>query len=119
MAKKRKTKHVHTCREWKAPEKGETGYCANCGACAGFHKRSYSYEDIFPSTRQKLAAFRLFRKFDGSENTHENLIYFLCCSGISIDFLKFCARNEGYDDLGLYLEATGCMVSVEELLHDG
>ena len=149
MSKKEKTKHVPTCRDWKTPEEGETGYCGNCGLCNGFNKRnakckignphrnwkyndnepcpdwepepskSYSYKDLFPSTRQKLAAFRLFRKFNGSENTHENLICFLFCYSISLDFLSFCAKSEGIDRIEEYLDATGCGITIEELSHDG
>lgn len=67
-----------------------------------------SYGDLFASTRQKIAAWRLYRKYKerlsaeyGKEEEEDylyELMYFFFNSSISPDFIRFCAKEEGDED---------------------
>lgn len=73
------------------------------------------YADFFPSTRQMIAAFGLYRKFSGCEHTEERLLSFLLCMQPHLDFLEFCAREEGKGSVQEYLDCTGCGIRIEDV----
>ena len=71
-----------------------------------------SYGDLFASTRQKIAAWRLYQKYrkevehcdtakygESNESCYlDAVIYFFFNSSISPDFIRFCAKEEGDED---------------------
>lgn len=70
-----------------------------------------SYGDLFASTRQKIAAFRLWNKFHKTESGfgnideaeyQDNLIYFLYNTRVTPAFIRFCAKSEGEMDAKEY-----------------
>ena len=84
--------------------------------------RLLSYQDFFPSTQQKIAAFDLYRKWsDGfAEDTKENLVCFLSNCPIRKSFLEFCAKEEGASSLAEYLlDYTGCGIPKKTLIEAG
>lgn len=78
------------------------------------------YADFFPSTRQKMAAWELWRKWGAGRYPDayrveygksdeaqylDEFIYFLCNATPRAEFLEYCMRSEGCKTLEEYIGA--------------